>query len=89
MAKIQPITTRLPKTGTTIIKFINNGKLKTKIVIPGPKNSNRWGIEKMITSYVDGKPKEIGIKYHTLYDAMFHHEELQYNKSRFKSIRRS
>ena len=84
MAKIQPITTRLPKTGTTIIKFINNGKLKTKIVIPGPKNSNPWRIEKMITSYVDGKPKEIGIKYRTLVDALIHHTELKDNKSRFK-----
>ena len=49
----------LPKTGTQIIKFTNNEKPITKVVIPGSGNSVSHSISKIITHYKDQRPKFI------------------------------
>ena len=83
MVKIQPVSVRLPKTGTNVIKFIDNGVIKSKVVIPGPKNHNSIRVEKMITNYLDGKPVEIGLKFTDFIYATNHHVALKNMKPKF------
>ena len=59
---IQKTVKILPKTGTNIIKFMNNEKLVSKVVVPGPGNSfSRW-IENTVTNYKNKKPHRISVK---------------------------
>ena len=59
---IQRTVKILPKTGTNIIKFMNNEKLVSKVVVPGPGNSfSRW-IENTVTNYKNQKPHRISVK---------------------------
>ena len=56
---IQRSVKTLPKTGTNIIKFTNDGKLISKVVIPGPGNSFSIRIENTVTNYKNQKPHRI------------------------------
>ncbi len=56
---VQRIVKILPKTDTQVIKFMNDGKLMSKIVIPGPGNRNSRYIAKLITNYKNEKPYKI------------------------------
>lgn len=67
MSKIQRVATYLPKTGTHIIKFMNNENLMSKVVIPGKGNPCSWHIDKIITNYENQKPKNMIIKYKDLF----------------------
>ena len=49
----------LPKTGTHIIKFTNNGKLMSKVVIPGSGNRLSYWKDYFITNYENQRPKSI------------------------------
>ena len=49
----------LPKTGTHIIKFTNNGELMSKVVIPGSGNRLSYWKECFITNYENQRPKSI------------------------------
>ena len=59
---IQRTVKILPKTGTNIIKFMNNGKLMSKVVVPGPGNSFSIRIENTVTNYKNQKPQRISVK---------------------------
>ena len=86
MAGLQRITNTLPKTGTHIIKFFNNDKLMSKVVIPGPRNSNPYRIEKIITNYENGQPKEVLLKFKNYIYAALHRNATKNNNSKFKQI---
>ncbi len=59
---IQRTVKILPKTGTNIIQFTNNGKLMSKVVVPGPGNSISRRIENTATNYKNQRPHRISIK---------------------------
>ena len=84
MAELQRITNTLPKTGTHVIRFVNDKKLMSKVVIPGAKNSNPKRIKKMITNYENQKPSEIRIQYYNYLDAMGHYADLKNLKNKWK-----
>ena len=83
---LQRVTNTIPKTGTHIIKFFNEDKLMSKVVIPGPRNSNPYRIEKMITNYENGQPKKIVLKFRDYTDAILHHDATRHNNSKFKQV---
>ena len=85
-SEIRRVSNTLPKTGTHIIKFFNNEKLVSKVVIPGPKNSNPYKIEKMITNYENGKPKNVALKFKDYMYAMIYRNATRNNNSKFKEI---
>ena len=62
----------LPKTGTRIIKFTNNGELMSKVVIPGSGNSSSREIENIVTNYKDQRPSRINVRCKENYNFMYH-----------------
>ena len=69
---IQRTVKILPKTGTNIIKFTNNGELMSKVVIPGPGNSISRQIENTVTNYANQRPHRISVKCKEDYNFMYH-----------------
>ena len=69
---IQRTVKILPKTGTNIIKFTNNGELMSKVVIPGPGNSISRHIENTATNYKNQRPHRISVKCKGNYNFMYH-----------------
>lgn len=60
---IQRTVKILPKTGTQVIKFMNNEKLMSKVVIPGRGNVNSRFMTNLITNFKDGQPYKFSINY--------------------------
>ena len=81
---LQRVTSTMPKTGTHIIKFFNNDKLMSKVIIPGPRNLNPYRIENMITNYENGQPKEVVLKFKDSMYAMLYRNATKNNNSNFK-----
>ena len=80
---IQRTVKILPKTGTNIIKFTNNGELKSKVVVPGPGNSISRRIENTATNYKNQKPHRISVKCKEDYNYTYH-MIFQYLKNSWK-----
>lgn len=86
MTGIKRIGYTLPKTGTNIIKFMDGEKLMSKVITPGPRNTNPYRIKNIITNYENQKPSKINIKFGCLTDAWIHYEATKYLKSCWKNV---
>lgn len=86
MTGIKRIGYTLPKTGTNIIKFMDGEKLMSKVITPGPRNTNPYRIKNIITNYENQKPSKININFEHYMDAIIHNEAIKYLKSFWKSV---
>ena len=84
MTGLKRIGCTLPKTGTTIIKFVNGEKLMSKVIIPGQGNTNPYKIKSIITNYENQKPAKIMKNFESVMDAGLYFETLKASQYHWK-----